>query len=284
MRVSLMRASLPRLRCARQQLRSSGVDARFRVSSVAAALLFAVTTPSFAQTNTDEETCKPVTVETRRIGGRLVERVHGEPTTVEFNAGMRIDADGALRSYHPDDASGLDQLEHAGAPGNWWGIVTLDGEPIVQGEDDPAPGFYVSQTSLADPTRNPDDPQRYVDALVVPYLALQPVFVREFGCRLGDFAWATRTDVGGAVHESAAIFADVAAPHLPVGEASIALAERLGIPSSPRRGGTYRDSVRYVLFCGSGNGLPRPLTEIDAEGARLAAARRTRDTAACPRR
>jgi hypothetical protein len=254
------------------------------VNCVVAALLAAVAPPSFAQTNTDEETCKPVTVETRRIGGRLVERVYGEPTTVEFNAGMMVDADGALRAYHPDDASGLDRLEHAGAPGNRWGLVTPDGEPVVQGEDDPAPGFYVSQTSLADPTKEPDDPQRYVDALVVPYLALQPVFVREFGCRLGDFAWVTRTEVGGAVHESAAIFADVAAPHLPVGEGSIALAERLGIPSSPRRGGTYRDSVRYVLFCGSGNGLPRTTAEIDAEGARLAAAWRARDAAACPHR
>ena len=94
----------------------------------------------------------------------------------------------------------------------------------------------------------------------------------------------TRAEVGGAEHASAAIFADVAAPQLPVGEGSIALAERLGIPSSPRSGGTFRVSVRYVLFCGSGNGLPRPVAEIDAEGARLAAARRARDAAACPRR
>ena len=68
---------------------------------------------------------------------------------------MMIDADGALRAYHPDDASGLDRLDHAGAPGNWWGIVTDDGtpggEPVVQGDGDPAPGFYVSQTSLVDP-------------------------------------------------------------------------------------------------------------------------------------
>jgi hypothetical protein len=258
------------------------------VRPVVAALLAAVATPSFAQTNTDEETCKPVTVETRRIGGRSVERVFGDPATVEFSAGMMIDADGALRAYHPDDAPGLDRLAHAGAPGNWWGVVTADGTPggvpIVQGDGDPAPGFHVSQTSLADPERKLDDPQRYVDALVVPYVALQPVFVRELGCKLGDFAWVTREAVDGVVHASAAIFADVAAPPLPVGEGSVALAERLGIPSSPRNGGTYRDSVRYVLFCGTGNGLPRSVEEIDAEGARLAAAWRARDTAACPRR
>ena len=182
-----------------------------------------------------------MTVETRRIGGRKVERIYGEPTTVEFVAGMKIDADGALRAYHPDEAPGLDQLEHAGAPGNWWGIVTDDGtpggEPLVQGEGDPAPGFYVSQTSLADPDRELADPQRYVDAAAVPYLALQQVFVTELGCKLGDFAFVSREANDGSERTSAAIFADVVAPELPVGEGSIALAERLGVPSDPRRGG-----------------------------------------------
>ena len=232
--------------------------------------------------------CKPVTVETRRIGGRIVERSYGAPITVEFQAGMMIDADGALRAYHPDDAPGLDRLDHAGAPGNWWGIVTADGTPsgaaLVQRESDPAPGFHVSQTSLEDAEKEVADPQRYVDAAAVPYLALQEVFVTELGCQLGDFTYVTREALDGTLHSSAAIFADLAAPERPVGEGSIALAERLGIPSSPRTGGTYRASVRYVLFCGSGNGRPRPVAEIDAEGARLSAARRARDAAACPRR
>jgi hypothetical protein len=232
--------------------------------------------------------CKPVTVETLRVGGRAIERIYGDPTTVEFQAGMTIDADGALRAYHPDDVSGLDRLEHAGALGNWWGIVTADATPsgaaLVQREGDPAPGFYISQTSLEDPEKKATDPQRYVDSLAVPYIALQDVFVTELACRLGDFAFVTREALDGTEHSSAAIFADVAAPELPVGEGSIALAERLGIPSSPRHGGTLRASVDYVLFCGSGNGRPRPVAEIDAEGARLAAARRARDAAACPRR
>ncbi len=232
--------------------------------------------------------CNPVTVESRRIGDRLVERIDGEPRSVEFQAGMMVDADGALRAYHPDDASGLDRLEHAGAPGNWWGIVTADGTPsgtpLVQREGDPAPGFHISQTSLADVEKAVTDPQRYVDAVAVPYIALQPEFVAELGCQLGDFAFVTRTALDGSEHSSAAIFADVAAPELPVGEGSIALATRLGIPASPRHGGTFRASVHYVLFCGSGNGRPRSVAEIDAEGARLSAARRVRDAAACPRR
>ncbi len=251
-------------------------------------LLAGIGPPWLAQPALAETECTPVTVETRRIGGRKVERIYGEPTTVEFVAGMKIDADGALRAYHPDDAPGLDQLEHAGAPGNWWGIVTDDGtpggEPLVQGEGDPAPGFYVSQTSLADPDRELADPQRYVDAAAVPYLALQERFVTELGCKLGDFALVTREANDGSTRASAAIFGDVAAPELPVGEGSIALAARLGVPPDPRSGGAFRASVHYVLFCGSGNGRPRSTEEIDAEGARLAAARRRRDAAACPRR
>jgi hypothetical protein len=234
------------------------------------------------------DACIPVTVETRRIGGRRVERVWGEPTTIEFVAGMTIDADGALRAYHPDDAPGLDLLAHAGGPGNWWGVVTHDGTPggtpIVQGESAPAPGFYVSQTSLADTAKPIDDPARYVDAAAIPYVALHETFVRDLGCKLGDFAWVTQLGTDGSVRTSAAIFADVVAPHLPVGEGSVALADRLGIPSSPRVGGTYRESVEYVLFCGSGDGRPRTVEEIDAEGARLAALRRARDAVGCPRR
>jgi hypothetical protein len=273
-------------------MRKRAAAARILHAALAAAAIGAASAPAPSRAHDPRvqvvDACVPITVETRRIGGRRVERVWGEPTTVEFTSGMAIDADGALRAYHPDDVSGLDALVHAGAPGGWWGVATHDGtpagEPIVQGESAPAPGFYVSQTSLVDPSRPRDDPARYVDSAAVPYVALHEVFVRELGCRLGDFAWVVHTDANGDQHASAAIFADVVAPHLPVGEGSIALAERLALPASPRSGGTYRDSVDYVLFCGSGNGAPRTVAEIDAEGARLAAQRRARNAVACPRR
>ena len=278
-----MARRIPRQPVARQHR----YDRRVRRQSLAAGCI-GIATALLAQPLVAASDCMPVTVETRSIGGRIVERIYGDPTTIEFQAGMMIDADGALRAYHPDDVSGLDDLAHAGAPGNWWGIVTADGTPggtpLVQGAGDPAPGFYVSQTSLEDEARDASDPRRYVDSLAVPYLALQEVFATDFGCKLGDFAFATREALDGSRHASAAIFADVAAPQLPVGEGSIALAERLGIPSSPRHGGTFRASVHYVLFCGSGNGRPRSVAEIDAQGARLSAARRARDAAACPRR
>lgn len=232
--------------------------------------------------------CEPVTVETRSVAGMRVERVMGDPTTIEFESGMAIDADGALRAYHPDDV-GLDRLAHAGEPGNWWALATDDttpgGTPLVQGEDDPAPGYYVATTSLYDPSRAYDDPRRYVDSETVPYVALPAPFTEALGCRLGDLAWIERTSLDGTVHRSAAIFADVAPPSAPLGEGSVALAERLGVPSDPRGGGTFRVSVEYVLFCGSGTPTwPRAFSAIEAEAARLERARLAREARTCPRR
>ena len=106
----------------------------------------------------------------------------------------------------------------------------------------------------------------------------------ELGCKLGDFAWLAREANDGSERASAAIFADVEAPELPVGEGSIALAERLGVPPDPAQWRRLSGLGPLVLFCGSGNGRPRTVAEIDAKGARLAAARRSRDAAACPRR
>jgi len=44
----------------------------------------------------------------------------------------------------------------------------------------------------------------------------------------------------------------------------VALAERLGISSDARNGGTGR-GIRYVVFPHSGNGKPRSIEEIDSE-------------------
>lgn len=258
-----------------------------RWRSIALVLTPLVASPADAQ-RSEADLCEPVTVETRSVAGVRVERVAGDPATIEFDAGMAIDADGALRAYHPDD-TGLDRLAHAGAPGNWWALATDDatpaGTPLVQGPGDPAPGYYVSTTSLYDASRAHGDPRRYVDSEAVPYVALPAPFTESLGCRLGDLAWVERTSLDGAVHRSAAIFADVAPPSAPLGEGSIALADRLGVPSDPRAGGTFRVSVRYVVFCGIGTpAWPRAVADVDAEAARLERARLAREARSCPRR
>ncbi len=181
-----------------------------------------------------------------------------------YESGMTIDADGAPNAYHPDN-SGLDDLANAGSPGRWEGLAKdADGEPIVQGPNDPFPGYYVSETALADRSKALNDPARYVDASRIPFVVLPGGMAREVGARPGDFAVVFNRRNG---RSSYAIFGDVG-PYDRIGEGSMALAENLGVRSDARNGGARR-GILYLVFPGSGNGTPRPVEEINAEGQRL---------------
>jgi hypothetical protein len=181
-----------------------------------------------------------------------------------YESGMTIDADGAPNAYHPDN-SGLDDLANAGTPGSWEGLAKdADGEPFIQGPNDPFPGYYVSATALADRSKAANDPTRYVDASRIPFLVLPGGMARQLGARVGDFAVVFNQRNGKI---SYAIFGDVG-PHDRIGEGSMALAENLGIRSDARNGGTRRGIV-YLVFPGSGNGRPRSIEEINAEGQKL---------------
>lgn len=178
-----------------------------------------------------------------------------------FVSGMNIDADGSPHAYHPVSDSGLDKLSSAGHDGNWWGIVTTKGKPVIQDSADPAPGFYVSTTSLQDASKKITDPKRYVNSETIPYIVLPNNKTILAEAKTGDLAYVYNLRNG---KNSYAIFADVG-PKDKIGEGSIALAKKLGIDSSPRTGGTA-DSVLYYVFPGSGNGKPRTIAEIDSIG------------------
>jgi hypothetical protein len=181
-----------------------------------------------------------------------------------YESGMTIDADGAPNAYHPENV-GLDDLANAGTPGRWEGLAKdADGEPYIQGPDDPFPGFYVSETALADRSKAANDPTRYVDASRIPFIVLPGGTVRQLGARPGDFAVVFNPRNGKSAY---AIFGDVG-PFDRIGEGSMALAENLGIRSDARNGGARR-GILYLVFPGSGNGRPRGLEEIHSEGERL---------------
>ena len=178
-----------------------------------------------------------------------------------FVSGMAIDADGAPNAYHPDD-TGLDELANAGEPGDWNGIVTdREGNPLIQQESDPFPGYYISCTSLSDETKKFIDPTGYVDASKIPYVALPDDVADRGGARLGDFAVVMNLRNGKS---SFAIYADIGT----LGEGSVALADALGIWSDARHGGAD-DGILYLLFPGSGNLRPRTIDEIQSEGEKL---------------
>jgi Fungal chitosanase of glycosyl hydrolase group 75 len=190
------------------------------------------------------------------------------PRAFFYKSGLAVDADGAFRAYHPNDRLGLDSLSHAGHGGNWWALVTdneeATGRPVLQLDSDPAPGFYVSTTALYDHDNpNPRDPRRYVDAVAIPYVVLHPKVLNY--ARLGDFATVVNFQNGSV---SGAIVADVSASNLPVGEGSIALAQDLGIESSPRTGGKD-GGVGYLIYAYSGNGRPRTSEEIKTNAKQL---------------
>jgi hypothetical protein len=179
-------------------------------------------------------------------------------STVFYKSGMTIDADGAPNAYHPNN-TGLDDLASAGYPNtSWWPSILVpdpaNPKRAYEQKSGEFPGYFVSMTSLQDtnkPEKAKTEPSRYVDARKIPYIVLPRK--HSAGANLGDFAVVYNRRNGRIAN---AIYADVG-PSDEIGEGSIALAEVLGIPSSPRTGGVKTD-VMYVVFPGSGNPYPKP--------------------------
>jgi hypothetical protein len=188
-----------------------------------------------------------------RIGYSTIYGLPGNIPSFFYEAGMMIDADGAYKAYHPDKVSGLDYLGNAGKPGNWWALVTdngkASGKPLVQKAGDPAPGFYISTTSLEDKSKTKSNPLRYVDSSSIPYIVLPGN--KTFGAALSDLCI-----VYNPVNQKlcGGVFADTG-PKNQIGEASIAMANGVGIPSSPKHGGQGHGLI-YLVFPGSTAGWP----------------------------
>ncbi|HEX4706309.1 MAG TPA: glycoside hydrolase family 75 protein [Candidatus Udaeobacter sp.] len=202
----------------------------------------------------------------KRIGYSNINTLDDDDSAFFYESGLMIDADGAYHAYHPDGGPGLDYLGNAGQPGNWWALVTDNGQPsgtpLVQTDADPAPGFYISTTSLEDPNCDRKDPRRYVNAEDVNFIVLPGRL--GLGAKLSDFAVVIRPETGAYAY---AVYGDVG-PASKIGEGSIALAAALGVPSSPKSGGVAHGIV-YIVFPGSAQGWPLSQAEIDQYGVQL---------------
>jgi peptidoglycan hydrolase-like protein with peptidoglycan-binding domain len=196
---------------------------------------------------------------TDEVGGVSTWKVQGK-SGVAFKSGMSIDADGSPHAYNPSN-TGLDALGNAGRPGNWWGLSTnSSGKPYVQGPNDPAPGYYVSTTALADARFPPSDPRRYVDSEKVPFIAIPPQ-LRDQGVKLGDLVAVRNERTGKTVF---AVVADVG-PRDHLGEGSIKLAQELGLNADARRGGAG-SGISYVAFPNTKQAFPLTHEQIQAAG------------------
>lgn len=198
----------------------------------------------------------------KSYGGITVYDVPGRNVFI-FTSGLMIDADGSPKAYHIENTKALDYLANAGKPGNWWALATdnkkTGGNPLIQSANDPAPGYYISMTSLQDGTKKYRDPNRYVNSETVPYIAIPPNFSPDF--KLGDVALVINKKNNKRCY---AIFADTG-PKDKIGEGSIYLAEQLGIKNSPKNGGTTSD-VTYLLFKNSGKRTVLSNPEIETTG------------------
>jgi hypothetical protein len=202
----------------------------------------------------------------KRIASCAISSLDDDPSAFFYQSGLQIDADGAYRAYHPDNKPGLDYLANAGKPGNWWALVTDNGKPsgnpVIQSDDDPAPGYYISTTSLEDPTKDRTDPRRYVDSESINFFVLPGKLALR--AKLGDFGVVIRPKTN--VYDYA-IYGDVG-PATKLGEGSIALAASLGIPSNPKKGGVD-SGIITIVFPGTTKGWPLTPVEIDFNGAGL---------------
>ncbi|MFJ7684856.1 LysM peptidoglycan-binding domain-containing protein [Peribacillus butanolivorans] len=182
-----------------------------------------------------------------------------------FVSKLEVTAAGSPKAYHQNSNLAYEFLRRAGITGYWWGLVTnSSGTPIVQGANDPAPGYYISKTALSDCSKPVTDPTRYLNAEVIPYIALPARHM--MGAKIGDLCLVINTMNN---KRSYAIVGDIE-PDNSIGIGSIALAEKLGILSSPKTGGV-EDGILYIIFAQSGDNACTPKTpqQISEEGERL---------------
>src|SRR5262249_19036103 len=164
-----------------------------------------------------------------------------------------VDANGAPKAYNRNDSIALDFLANAGRPGYWWALVTdARGNPVVQGVGDPAPGYYVSTTTLTNPGFPRESPTHYADSSTIPFIVLPgggryPRFTSQKLLRLGDVG-AAYNIVNGKM--CLAQFCETG-PSQKIGEGSISLAQALGVNPSPKNGGLDTRQIVYVVFASS---------------------------------
>ena len=189
-----------------------------------------------------------------KIGGVPV--YVGKDEHLSWTGEFTVDADGSPRAYGPSGTQPLDYLGNAGYPGNWWGIVTdtntSSGDPIIQGGQNPCPGYYVSCTAYLVPGFYYYDPRRYLNSEVVVFSVI-PGNVRKAvaGICKGCKAKVTDKKTGKEVE---CVIGDIG-PTDHMGEGSMALAEFFGLDCNPKCGGSS-DETRFLWECWPGVAAP----------------------------
>ena len=213
---------------------------------------------------------------------------------VLFVSQMQVNPDGAPDAYSPDDqgtvhvcngvsvgprcewkARCLPEYRQALAEGFrgptricFFAMATdRDGRPLLQGPQDPDPGYFISTTALKQPGRDRSRPEGQIDSNTVPFAVIPKNWNNPAGPgpRLGDFGVAYRKSNGKLAYF---VVADLG-PNNKLGEGSVALHQALGNDPFMQRFGVRRArrgiggrDVAYLVFPDSAD--PRLL--LDARG------------------
>jgi len=183
--------------------------------------------------------------------------VEEEDGRVHFLADADIDADGANgqnsapAAYKVDD-TGTELLANGGMKIVGGKVVCAHSwarDIVILGEDNQPKvfpgGIIASMTWYRHPRKLPSDPAAYVDAETVPYIVVPPLIIQKTvgivrGCKAQVTFRSRSVDC---------VVAD-RGPSNKIGELSIAAARAIGLPSSPRNGGTEKQEVLYELWPG----------------------------------
>jgi hypothetical protein len=176
---------------------------------------------------------------------------------VFFTADGDIDADGANGqnggpvAYRVDN-HGTENLANGGMANLHGKVICVHPwarDIVILGEDNEPkvfPGGVIASTTwYLHPGKQLDDPEAYVDAETVPYIVVPPLIIQgTVGIVRGSKA---RVTLGSKSVDC--VVADKS-PAKKIGELSIAAARAIGLPSSPRDGGTEKPELLYELWPG----------------------------------
>jgi len=142
---------------------------------------------------------------------------------------MTVDVDGAPNAYGPPGKPTLDfeRNAHSGGTldGKIVGYLTHHGRPVLQGPNDPCPGYYISTTDFRDDSIIDDaDPRKYLDATHISYVVLGS-FGKHHHVHLGDLVAVHSDHTGKTAY---AVVGD--SGNASGGEGSLALLQALGYP------------------------------------------------------
>jgi|GEM_PF-2478609 len=143
---------------------------------------------------------------------------------------VQIDYDGSPTAYGPPTAErprggkGDDHIDNAGKPGNWWGVATAGGRPVINPEN----GYYVSTTAWMKKGGSSTDQSSYVNAEEVPYVAATARDLAR-GVKYGDYVLLKNEQTGKQVWAVVADYCGTKSERNAMSEISPAAARALGV-------------------------------------------------------